>query len=321
MGQGDQRLRSKRRLIPIGARVTQQIARRDFLGYGAEPLRVSWPDGARIAVSLVLNVEEGAELSLSAGDERNESVHEVTAEVKGAPDLCMESHFEYGTRVGYGRIVNVIGEGGIPITLNACARSLEGVPWLARDAVSRGYEICSHGYRWESHAGMSEHHERELIARCHATIARIAGVAPVGWHTRSSPSVNTRRLLVEHGGFLYDSDAYNDDCPYYVNVDDKAHLVLPYAFDTNDMRFFESYAFVRGADFADYVNDAFDCLWREAAHSPKMMSIGLHLRIIGRAGRIGGLQAVLKHLKRPGVWFARRDAIARHWLEHCPAAQ
>lgn len=299
--------------------MNENPAKRDFLGYGDDPPRVTWPGGARLAVSLVLNVEEGAELSLSAGDERNEAVHEANHEVKGAPDLCMESHFEYGTRVGYRRIMSVIAEAGIPITLNACARSLEGVPWLARDAVSRGHEICSHGYRWETHAGMPETHERELIARCYESIRRAAGVPPAGWHTRSSPSVNTRRLLVEHGGFLYDSDAYNDDLPYFVEVAGHPHLVLPYAFDTNDMRFFQSYAFVRAADFAEYVNDAFDRLWREAADVPRMMSIGLHLRIIGRAGRIGGLEAVVKHIKsHSNVWFARRDAIARHWIENCP---
>lgn len=299
--------------------VKQERSKRDFLGYGGNPPHVTWPGGARLAVSLVLNVEEGAELSVSAGDERNEAAYEITHEVTGSPDLCMESHFEYGTRVGYWRIMKVVSEAGIPTTLNACARSLEAVPWLARDAVSRGHEICSHGYRWESHAGMAETQERELIARCYESIKRIAGVAPVGWHTKSSPSLNTRRLLVEHGGFLYDSDAYNDDLPYYVKVGERPHLVLPYCFDTNDMRFFESFAFVRAADFAEYVNDAFDQLWREAADVPRMMSVGLHLRIIGRAGRISGLETVLKHMKgRAGVWFARRDVIARHWLEKCP---
>jgi len=301
--------------------VNQQSTKRDFLGYGDRLPNAAWPSGARLAVSFVLNVEEGAELSLSSGDERNEAVHEVWNEVKGAPDLCMESNFEYGTRAGYRRIMSVIGAAGIPITLNACARSLEGVPWLARDAISRGHEICSHGYRWESHAGMDEKRERELIARCYDSIKRVAGVAPVGWHTRSSPSVNTRRLLAEHGGFLYDSDAYNDDFPYYVEVGGRPHLVVPYCFDANDMRFFQSYAFVSAANFAEYVNDTFDRLLKEAQDVPKMMSVGLHLRIMGRAGRIGGLERVLNHMKsHPGVWFARRDAIARHWLENCPAA-
>jgi len=292
---------------------------RDFLGYGDTPPAMSWPGGAGLALSLVLNVEEGAELTLMAGDESNEAVHEVTQQVQGAPDLCLASHFEYGTRVGYRRIASVAAEAGMPMTLNACARSLVGVPWLARDAIARGHEICSHGWRWEAHAGMDEAHERALIARAHREIARVAGVAPVGWHTKSSPSVNTRRLLVEHGGFEYDSDAYNDDLPYYVDVGGRAHLVLPYAFDSNDMRFFGEQAFVRGSDFADYVIDSFDWLLQESRQQPRMMSIGLHLRIIGRAGRIAGLRTVLRHVRQcPGVWVARRDEIARHWRRMVP---
>ena len=292
---------------------------RDFEGYGGDPPSMRWPGDAGLAVSLVLNVEEGAELSLADGDERNETVHEVTQPVHDAPDLCLASHFEYGTRVGYRRIAGVVEEAGMPITLNACARSLAGVPWLARDAVARGHEVACHGWRWESHAGMEEARERALIARAHAEIARVAGIAPVGWHTKSSASVNTRRLLVEHGGFEYDSDAYNDDLPYWVPVAGHSHLVLPYAFDTNDMRFFGTHAFVRGRDFADYVIDAFDRLLLESRHQPRMMSVGLHLRIIGRAARIGGLETLLAHMRRHrGVWFARRDAIARHWREAVP---
>jgi allantoinase len=293
---------------------------RDFLGYGDQPPAMRWPGQAGLALSVVLNVEEGAELSLAAGDEHNESVHEVVQEVKGAPDLCLASNFEYGTRVGYRRIATVAAAAGVPMTLNACARSLIGVPWLARDAVARGHEICSHGWRWEAHAGMDEARERALIARAHSEIMRVSGVAPVGWHTKSSASVNTRRLLVEHGGFAYDSDAYNDDLPYYVPVNGRPHLVLPYCFDTNDMRFTGSQAFAKGSDFADYTIDSFDWLWRESRHQPKMMSIGLHLRIIGRAGRIAGLETVFKHMRQHGgVWFARRDAIARHWRQTVPA--
>lgn len=295
---------------------------RNFLGYGQNPPHIRWPGGAGLAVSLVLNVEEGAELSLADGDEVNESVHEVTQPVLGAPDLCLASHFEYGTRVGYWRIADVVAASGVPMTLNACARSLVGVPWLAQHAIKNGHEICSHGWRWEAHAGMEEAHERALIARAHSEIARVAGVAPVGWHTKSSPSLNTRRLLVEHGGFLYDSDAYNDDLPYYLPVAGRSHLVLPYAFDTNDMRFFGTQSFVRGQDFADYLIDAFDCLLRESQHGVKMLSIGLHLRIIGRAARISGLQTALAHMRQSGgerVWFARRDAIARHWLNVSPS--
>lgn len=292
---------------------------RDLRGYANDYPEARWPNGARVAVSLVLNIEEGAEFALSAGDERNETIHEAVQKVEGAPDLCMESHFEYGSRAGYWRITALAERLGVALTLNACGRALEATPWVGEDAARRGYEVCCHGWRWEPHAGMPEAHERALIARAVQTIRRVHGKSPVGWHTKSSASVNTRRLLVEHGGFLYDSDAYNDDAPYYVEVGGRPHLVLPYAFDTNDMRFFDSYAFVRAEDFAGYVSDAFDWLHTEGAHRPVMLSIGLHTRIIGRPGRIAGLAAALRHIQqRGGAWFARREDIARHWLENVP---
>ena len=294
-------------------------AGRDFTGYADGAPTVRWPGGAGLAVSFVLNVEEGAELTLSSGDERNESRHEVNHEVIGVPDLCMQSHFEYGLRAGYWRITRLLREAGIPVTLNACARALEVTPWIAKDAMAQGHEICCHGWRWESHAGMSENSERQVIARSVETIRRLWGKAPVGWHTKSSASVNTRRLIHEHGGFLYDSDAYNDDLPYYVDVGGQARLVLPYAFDTNDMRFFDNFSFVRGNDFADYAIDAFDWLLRESASVPRMMSVGLHTRIIGRPGRIGGLQRLVEHVRgHTGIWCATREQIARHWLAALP---
>jgi allantoinase len=295
---------------------------RDLAGYGWRYPEFRWPGGAGLAVSFVLNVEEGAELSLAAGDERNESRHEVNHEVVGAPDLCMESHFDYGARVGYWRITRQLMAAGLPLTLNACARALEATPWIARDAAAQGFEVCCHGWRWESHAGMDEAHERALIARSVETIRRLHGKAPVGWHTKSSASVNTRRLLLEQGGFLYDSDAYNDDLPYWVRVGGRPHLVLPYAFDTNDMRFFDSFSYVRGQDFAGYAIDAFDALLRESRQAPRMMSIGLHTRIIGRPGRIGGLQAFVDHVRqRTGAWVATREQIARHFMAACPAPE
>jgi allantoinase len=295
---------------------------RDFGGYRWQYPSLRWPGGAGLALSFVLNVEEGAELALSAGDVRNEAVHEVTHEVVGAPDLCMESHFEYGSRVGYWRITRLLIEAGLPLTLNACARALEMTPWIAEDAAQQGFEICCHGWRWESHAGMAEEDERRLIARCVEVITRLHGKPPVGWHTKSSASANTRRLLAEHGGFLYDSDAYNDDLPYYVPVGDRQQLVLPYSFDTNDMRFFDKASFVRGDDFADYAIDTFEWLLRESAHAPRMMSVGLHTRIIGRPGRIGGLQRFIEHVRnRTGVWCATREQIARHWRANMPPSE
>lgn len=292
---------------------------RNLRGYANQYPDVRWPDNARLAVSFVLNVEEGAELSIASGDPRNEAVQETIQRVEGAPDLCMESHFEYGSRVGYWRICGEIDRHGIPLTLNVCSRALEKTPWIAEHAVRQGYEICCHGYRWEAHANYPEAEERALIAKAVKIIKDLAGKPPAGWHTKSSPSVNTRRLLVEHGGFLYDSDAYNDDAPHYVQVSGKPHLLLPYSFDTNDMRFWDGYAFTRAKDFADYCIDAFDRLWEEGAEAPRMMSIGLHTRIIGKPGRIGGLPMVIKHMQQRGrAWFARREDIARHWLKVSP---
>ena len=289
---------------------------RDFRGYGDAPPPIRWPGDARLAVSVVVNVEEGAELSLGMGDEANESVYEVVEEIRGTRDLCMESHFEYGTRAGWPRIRALLKRYGVAATLNANGRALAYSPWLAREAVADGHEIAAHGWRWERHANMPEEEERAVIARTVEAIREAGGTAPVGWHTRSATSVNTRRLLLEHGGFLYDSNAYNDDLPYLVETGGgRRHVVLPYAFDTNDMRFQRGGGFVFAEDFARYCIEAFDRLYEEGAEAPRMLSVGLHLRIIGRPGRISGLERFLAHAaSRPGVWFARRDAIARHWL-------
>jgi allantoinase len=289
---------------------------RDFRGYAGRPPAVVWPDGARLAVSVVVNVEEGAELALSAGDERNESVYEVQEEIVGVPDPCMESHFEYGTRAGWPRIRALLKDYGVAATLNANGRAVALSPWLAQEGVADGHEVAAHGWRWERHAHMSEAEERSAIARTVVAITEAAGAPPRGWHTRSATSPNTRRLLLEQGGFLYDSNAYNDDLPYLTDVGGTDHLVLPYAFDTNDMRFTRNGGFVFGDDFAHYCIDAFDRLHAEGGQAPRMMSVGLHLRIIGRPGRIGGLERFLAHVaSKSGVWFARRDQIARHWLE------
>jgi peptidoglycan/xylan/chitin deacetylase (PgdA/CDA1 family) len=203
---------------------------------------------------------------------------------------------------------------GVKVTVSACGRAVERAPSLARDAIVRGHEVAAHGWRWESHAGMGEEEERKAIRRTVAAIEQATGVRPVGWHTRSATSSNTRRLLVEEGGFLYDSDAYNDDLPYFVAVAGKRHLVLPYSFDTNDMHYHHTQRF-RGADFADYVIDAYDWLAREGASAPKMMSIGLHLRMIGRPGRIGALETILHHVTRSGAaWIGSRSDIAKLWI-------
>jgi len=288
---------------------------RDLAGHGAAPPDPCWPGRARVAVSFVLNFEEGAEFSVAEGDPRNEGVYEVIDRLEGIPDPCLESHFDYGTRAGWWRIMREFESSGVPCTVSACGRAVERSPQFAADAVWRGHEVSAHGWRWESHATMAEADERRAIAATVAAIERATGSRPVGWHTRSASSPNTRRLLFEEGGFLYDSDYYGDDLPVTLAFGERRHVVLPYAFDTNDMQFQNTHRFVRAADFSGYVLDAFDWLWREGVHAPKMMSVGLHLRMLGRPGRMQALRDMLDAMtRRPGVWIARRDAIARHWL-------
>ena len=292
------------------------MEQRDLRGYGENPPRADWPGGARVAVSLVLNVEEGSERRISRGDEVNENVYDMIDDIVDSPNPSMESHFGYGTRAGYWRIMRVLDRYGVSCTANCCAEALALSPWLPRDLLDRDHEISCHGYRWTSHLYMTEDEERASIARAVETIEAASGLRPVGWHTRCPHTENTRRLLIEEGGFLYDSDAYDDDLPYLVDAGERQHVVLPYSLDTNDMRCQRPEAgFVRAQDFADYVIDAFDWLWEEGKTSPKMMTIGLHLRIIGRPGRIAGLDRILRHMTEKGsTWFARRREIAEHWL-------
>ncbi len=292
--------------------------RRDFKGWFGQEPALCWPEGAKLALSFVVNVEEGAELSIGDGDARNEDTYEIREEVTGAPDLCMESHFAYGTRQGYARIANMFDRYGAKATFSACGRAAERAPWLLKDAVARGHEVACHGWRWERHAGMELKAEEAVIAHTHGAITDATGIAPVGWHTRSSPSVNTRALLRARGDFLYDSDCYDDDIPRM----EGGHVILPYAFDTNDMRFSPGGGFVQARDFSDYVTGAVDRLLAEGETAARMMSIGLHLRLIGRPGRIAGLEAVLEHVAGRGdVWIATRREIARHWAEtHGPSA-
>lgn len=290
---------------------------RDLKGYGRTPPDPQWPGGARVAVSFVINFEEGAEMSLSAGDAHNEKVYEVTDEVVGVPDRCMESHFEYGTKAAWWRIADSLERLGVPATVSTCGLAAELSPWLIQDAVARGHEISCHGWRWEKHAHMEEAKEREIIARTVKALTDIAGTRPVGWHTRSTPSPNTRRLLVEEGGFLYDSDYYGEELPFWVTVDGKPQLVVPYSVTNNDGQFGASIG--TSDQWFSFVRDAFDMLYKEGATQPKMMSIGLHMRLIGHPARAVGLQRLLDHIqKHEGVWVTRRLDIARHWIKTHP---
>ena len=294
---------------------------RNLLGYAGSPPDPRWPGGARVAVSFVVNFEEGAEYSIGDGDSENEAVYEIDQRLVGQPDPAIDSHFEYGSRAGWWRVMDALQRHAAKVTVSASGRAVQRLPQLAQDAVRRGHEVSAHGWRWESHHALEETTERERIAMTVAAIRQATGTRPVGWHTRSPASYRTRRLLVEEGGFLYDSDAYNDDLPYFVEVAGRRHLVMPYAFDTNDMQFFHTNRFSGATDFAAYVIDAFDWLHAEGAHAPKMMSVGLHLRMIGRPGRIAALDRILRHIAdKRDAWIARRIDIAQHWLTRFPPA-
>lgn len=289
---------------------------RDFKGYGADPPDPGWPDRARVAISVVLNLEAGSELNLADGDERNNSVYEINELVEAGPDFCMSSHFDYGPRAGYWQIMRVLDRYEVRSTASCAGRSLERTPWIGQDLVARGHEVSCHSYRWERHSEMTLEQERGVMARAVQALEKACGERPVGWHTRGAPSVNTRRLLVEEFDFLYDSDAYDDDLPYLREVAGRPHVIVPYAFDTNDMGYMAGGKFATSDDFARCCIDAFDVLHAEGETHPRMMSVGLHPRLIGRPSRIAGLERFLEHVrKKGGAWFARRRDIALHWKE------
>ena len=292
---------------------------RDLVGYGRQVPQIQWPDNARIAVSLVVNYEEGAEYSLLDGDSHHETNGEVPSPVPPQQrDLFNESSFEYGSRVGVWRLLNLFDKYQVTSTFFCCALALERNPEVAREIVARGHEVCGHGYRWEEYHLMEREQEREAISKTVASLTRTTGQRPLGWFTRYAPSVNTRQLVVDEGGFIYDSSALNDDLPYYVSVNDKPWLVVPYSMETNDSRFWRG-GLVSTRDFYDYLADTFDCLYEEGQTHPKMMSVGLHCRIAGRPARSKAVDRFLQYAKGfPGVWFARRVDIARWWQEHYP---
>ncbi len=278
---------------------------RDLIGYGARAPHPHWPGEARIAVSLVLNYEEGAEACVLHGDAHSESVLTDLGAVEalpGARNLNVES---------------LLKTMGAPATVYAVGMALERNPEVAAEIARSGFEVACHGQRWIDYQFVPEEVERAHMLRNIDTITRLIGRRPVGWYT-GRPSPNTRRLVVETGGFLYDSDAYNDDLPYWTEVSGCRHLIVPYSFDTNDSRLQRGGDFSTGDDFFTYCRDAFDWLYRMGAEGrPRMMSIGLHGRIIGRPGRIGALGRLLEHIQRhEGVWLCNRAAIAEHWIAH-----
>jgi putative urate catabolism protein len=293
---------------------------RDFLGYGSRPPHPHWPGEARIAVSLVLNYEEGGEACVLEGDEHSESVLTDIGTIEPLPgvrNMNVESLFEYGSRVGFREILRVLKNAGAPATVYAVGLALERNPEAAAEIAASGLEVACHGQRWIDYQFVAEDLERAHMRRNVETVTRLIGRRPVGWYT-GRPSPNTRRLVVESGGFLYDSDAYNDDLPYWTEVSGKRHLVIPYSFDNNDSRLQRSGDFSTGDEFFSYCRDAFDWLYRKGTEGePRMMSVGLHGRIIGRPGRIGALARLIEHMQRhQGVWLCNRAAIAEHWGAH-----
>jgi len=285
---------------------------RDFVGYGATPPVFDWPGGNRLAINLVVNYEEGSEYSYAFGDERQENLGEwgVKQFPPGVRNLANESFFEYGSRVGFWRLLDLFERHAVPVTFGVCAVALERNPAAARAIVAAGHEVTAHGYRWEEHFAMSRDEERERIRLAVASIRQTTGDRPYGWYCRTAPSPNTRALLVEEGGFVYDSDAYNDDVPYLVTVQGQRHVVVPYTGDVNDSHYWAAHGFE--TDFISYLKDSFDVLYEESRRWPRMMSVGLHMRMAGRPGRIKAVDEFIRYAKaRSGVLFTTRLAIAQ----------
>lgn len=293
---------------------------RDLIGYGSRPPLPRWPNDARIAVSVVLNYEEGGENCVLHGDAQSESVLTDLGAVDAlthARNLNVESNFEYGSRVGFWEIMRILRSRRVEATVYAVGMALERNAEAAAELAQSGIEVACHGQRWIDYQSIPEEVERAHMLRNVDTITRMIGRRPLGWYT-GRPGPNTRRLVTEIGGFLYDSDAYNDDLPYWTQVGGRRHLVVPHSFDTNDSRLQRGGDFSTGGEFFDYCRDAFDWLYRMGAEGrPRMMTVSLHGRIVGRPGRLGALLRLLDHIQgHEAVWLCNRTAIARHWIAH-----
>ena len=302
-------------------RATIPYYRRDFVGYGRKLPDVLWPGGARVALQFVLNYEEGAERNILEGDDGSEAaLTEVVNDQSLLDDrnLTSESIYEYGARTGVWRILRAFEQRKLPLTVFAVGQALERNPEAASAFAELGHEIACHGYRWINYRSIREADEREHIRKAINVIVALTRSRPLGWYT-GRVSLNTRRLVVEEGGFLYNSDSYADELPYWDDRWAKPQLIVPYTFDANDMRFAAAQGFNSGDQFFVYLKDSFDVLYREGADKPRMMSVGLHCRLAGRPGRAAALERFLDYAaERESVWICRRVEIARHWHTYHP---
>jgi len=291
---------------------------RNFIGYGSKTPKIKWPDNARIAVQIVLNYEEGAENCVLNGDKNSEI---FLSEIIGAQPIKgrhmnMESLYEYGSRAGFWRLHKLFQEKKVPITIFGVGMALKKNPEICKAIIEADYEVASHGWRWIDYQNIKKSEEKKHMQLAIKAHTKIFGKRPNGWYTgRCSP--NTRDLVMEDGGFLYDSDSYSDDLPYWETRNKKKQLIIPYTLDNNDMRFATNQGFNTGDHFFTYLKDSFDALYEEGKTSPKMMSVGLHCRLIGKPGRVQSLKKFLNYiLKHKNVWVCKRIDIAKHWIKN-----
>ncbi|MEE9149340.1 MAG: allantoinase PuuE [Candidatus Tectomicrobia bacterium] len=294
---------------------------RDLIGYGCHPPHPGWPGQARVAVQFVINYEEGGENCILHGDMASEAFlsESVGAQpLLGVRNVNMESMYEYGSRAGFWRLHRLFTARGMPVTVYGVAMALERNPVAVEAMLNAGWEVASHGYRWIDYQYVAQEVERQHMQTAIEIHTRATGSRPLGWYLgRCSP--NTRKLVVEEGGFLYDSDSYADDLPYWLTAYGRPHLVIPYTLDANDMRFATTQGFNSGDQFFAYLRDTFDVLYSEGETAPKLMSVGLHCRLVGRPGRAAALARFLDYvLSHDRVWVCRRIDVARHWMAHHP---
>jgi putative urate catabolism protein len=294
---------------------------RDLIGYGPKPPNPKWPGGARVALQFVLNYEEGGENSVLHGDPASEAfLSEIVGAraLPGARHMSMESLYEYGSRAGVWRILRLFDKFDVPLTVYGVAMAMERHPQVVDAFLKAGHEVASHGWRWISYQDVALDVEREHMQRAIEIHRKLTGERPLGWYTgRTSP--NTRKLVVENGGFVYDADDYSDDLPWYdtryIGTSGKPQLIVPYTLDANDMRFATPQGFNSGEQFFQYLKDSFDTLYAEGG---RMMSVGLHCRLVGRPGRLASLERFMKYVQTKKAWVTRRIDIARHWQKHHP---